>query len=87
MDDHTHPTWYEALIGAGMIGASVFLGTHIVHHPEHEHLYAWAFVGFVGCSGLWLLVPMRFKPRAVWHEVREAVPFLSDPQDAEDDDA
>lgn len=76
MMDTDSPEWYEAVIGAGLLAASVWAGMHIVHHPEHEHLYAWGFVGLLGLMGMWFVAPLR--ARALWHELRDALPFLKD---------
>lgn len=75
METH-RPAWYEMLIGAGMLAASVYAGMHIVHHPEHEHLYAWMFVSGLALIGLWMVAPLR--ARTIWRELRDSLPFLED---------
>lgn len=68
------PAWYELVIGVGLMAAGVYSGHHIVQHPEHEHLYAWAFVGGLVLIGLALVAPLR--ARMIWSEIKVAVPWL-----------
>lgn len=69
----TPPKWYEIVIGTALLVSAVWLGWHLVHHPEHEHLYAWGFVGGMSLTGLWLVSPVR--AQALWREVRDLIPW------------
>lgn len=70
------PEWWETVLGIAMLGGAAWIGWQLVTSPESQSTGAWALVAGLGALGAFLAFPVR--TRAMWSEIKSAVPMLHD---------